>query len=156
EGALVRGLHERGHRQVELALGKEQLGLSPRSVLELQRRRGDASNQVLRSLSHRERLEPGDDLVRDRGGEAVFVEQVLVTRDGCGLGTAGSAAGDHEREQDGTDHERSPGQPHGTTTGPTPGGGARASKVRRGGHHAGSISLSTTHLWFVIIIPSAS
>src|SRR5699024_8172009 len=141
---------------VELVLGKGQLGLAPCIVSELQRRRSDAGNQILRSLSHRERLETVDDLVRVRVGEAMFPEQLLITRDGCGLGPAGPATGDHEREQDGTDHERSARQPAGATTGPTPGGGARASKVRRGGHHAGSISLSTTHLWFVIIIPSAS
>src|SRR5699024_6015362 len=133
--------------------GKGQLGLSPCIVLELQRRRGDAGNQVLRSLSHRERLEPVDDLVRVRVGEAVFVEQVLVTRDGCGLGTAGSAAGDHEREQAGTEQERSPGQPHSATMRPIRAGGERTSRARRGGHWRGSISLSTTHLWFVIIIP---
>src|SRR5699024_10030279 len=51
ERALVRGLHERGYRQVELVLGKGQLGLAPCIVLELQRRRGDAGNQILRSLS---------------------------------------------------------------------------------------------------------
>src|SRR5699024_803813 len=97
-----------------------------------------------------------DDLVPVRVGEAMFPEQLLITRDGCGLGPAGPATGDHEREQDGTEPERSPEEPHGPTTAPTPGGGARATKVRRRRHHAGSISLSTTLLWFVIIIPSAS
>src|SRR5699024_12852665 len=116
----------------------------------------DAVGQVVGSLGHRHTSESTDDLVRVGGVDAVFVEHVLITRDGFGIGTTGSAAGDHEREQNGTDHERSPGQPHGATTRPTTGGGEGTSKIRRGGHHAGSISLSTTHLWFVIIIPSAS
>src|SRR5699024_11413235 len=112
--------------------------------------------QLRRWLSHGERRDAVDDLVRVRVGEAMFLKQLLITRDGCGLGPTGPAAGDHEREQAGTEHERSARQPAGATTGPTPGGGERTSRARRGGHHAGSISLSTTHLWFVIIIPSAS
>src|SRR5699024_10135168 len=142
KGALVGGLHERGHRQVELALGKAQLGLPPRISLALDRRRRDAGYQALRPISHRERFEPVDDLARVDVCEAMVLEQLLAARDRSGLRSAAGATGDHEREQAGTDHERSSRQPDGAATGRD--------------HWRGSISLSTTHLWLVIIIPSAS
>src|SRR5699024_7002961 len=142
KGALVGGLHERGHRQVELALGKGQLGLPPRIILELDRRRRDAGYQVLRPFGHRERFEPVGDLARADVCEAMVLVQLLAARDRSGLRSAAGATGDHEREQAGTDHERSSRQPDGAATGRD--------------HWRGSISLSTTHLWLVIIIPSAS
>ena len=84
---------------------RKQLGLAPCIVTELKGCRGDAGDQVLRSLSRRERFKLVDDLLCVGVSEPMFLEQVLISRDGSVLSSAGPTASDHEGEQSDTDQE---------------------------------------------------